>query len=65
MVEDFAVSELEDLRAKKQEIKERRSVVLAVLGKANLELGEITDEFLAVDLQINLAEKRENDHNTS
>jgi hypothetical protein len=50
---------LEELYAKKQEIKERRSVVLQTLRSANAELREIDVEFIAVDLEIKLEEEKE------
>lgn len=56
-----AVSELEDLQAKKQEIIGRRSNLWKKVRELHAELLGINDEYLAVDLQINLAEKREND----
>lgn len=55
------MTELEDLKAKKQEIRDRRSGILLRLRTANAELREIDDEFLAVDLQIRLAEEKQND----
>jgi hypothetical protein len=59
------VSDLQALRDKKQEIKDRRSKVLRTLYDANAELRDITDEFLAVDLEIRLEEGKQNGNSTS